>query len=91
MEDTLDLPYNRFLLFKVTKNSRLLSAHKVGEPTGGVLKVIVKIQPYESNEEEIDYDLVKSPPGNIPFPIDFFHPAFKIGTEALHLFTIGTF
>lgn len=78
-------------MFKVTKNSRLLSAHKVGEPTGGVLKVIVKILPHESLEEDVDYDIAIPPEGNVPFPIDFFHPAFRTGNEALHLFTIGTF
>ena len=79
VEDDLNLPYQRFILFKMTKNSKLLSAHKVGEPTGGILKIIVKIQPKESSLEDIDYEVATAPHGSIPFPIDFFHPAFVTG------------
>ena len=78
-EDTLKLPYERFLLYKITKNSKMLSAHRVGEPTGAVFKIIVKILPKASviNYDEIDIEEMETTEDRrTEFPVDFFHPLY---------------
>lgn len=80
-EEALELPYERYFLFRKTKNTEKLSAFRVGEPTGGILKstVFIKIQ-----EENTTYDNVTT------FPIvetmqpdfNFFHEGFR-GSETI--------
>ena len=64
-------PYERFPLFKKSKNSEKLSLHRVGEPIGAVLKATVNIKEYISDESDTpDAETMK-------WDFNFFHPIFQ--------------
>lgn len=50
-EETLELPYQRYMLFRKTKNTQKLSAYKVGEPNGAVLKASINIKVMDKEQE----------------------------------------
>ncbi|CAG9335811.1 unnamed protein product [Blepharisma stoltei] len=80
-EEALELPYERYFLFRKTKNTEKLSAFRVGEPTGAILKSSVYIRILEDGKP---YDPNTSFPDPDTFTNDFnfFHPGFR-GTETL--------
>ena len=71
LEDSLMLPYDRYLLFRKSKNTEKLSVYRVGEPTGAILKMGIKIRVLGKSWDE------ESSSG-----FDFFHPAFE-GSDVL--------
>lgn len=83
LEETLALPYERYLLFKKTKNSKILSTHRVGDPTGAIIKIAIHIKikkpakGYEDYEEEEDKEA---------FPFNFFHESFEGRADLMEVF-----
>jgi hypothetical protein len=82
-ETLLQLPYERFLLFKKTKNSQKLSVYRVGDPTGAVIKLAVKI---EIIHETLLGDEFVIPDKENQLDFDFFHPIFEGRNDLLEVF-----
>ena len=69
-ENELTLPYETFRLFTRTKNTEKLTLHKVGDPSGGVIKLSIAIveertEPIKLSKLNLNLEDLK---------IDFFHP-----------------
>jgi C2 domain len=73
LEETLTLPYNRFELYRKSKDTKKLSLHRVGEPIGAVLKASVALKVHKSNEKNEEYPDVEK----MEWDLDFFHPIFE--------------
>ena len=70
LDDIQTPPYERFVLYKKSKNSEKLTLHKIGEPIGAILKATVNIkinesQPIEAQRAE-----------EMSWRFNFFHPIF---------------
>ena len=70
LDDIQTPPYERYPLFKKTKNSEKLSVYKMGEPIGAILKATVNIKIVSSDALE---DMI---PEDMKWDFNFFHPIF---------------
>ncbi|CAG9328707.1 unnamed protein product [Blepharisma stoltei] len=85
-EESLDLPYQRYLLFTKTKNTEKLSAYKVGEPNGAVLKACIRIKPCEKSKKEEFFEVEE-----MRWGFDFFHPIFQGSGYLMKVFEYSSF
>lgn len=72
LDDIQTPPYQRFPLYKKSKNSEKLSLFRVGEPIGAVLKATVHIKRKKPSKKDVEFQ----DPEEMNWDFNFFHPLF---------------
>jgi hypothetical protein len=83
VEETLKLPYERYILFKKTKNSKILTTHRVGDPTGAIIKISVHLKIKKPAKGYEDYKEEEDP---VAIPFNFFYDSFEGRPDLMEVF-----